>query len=438
MFMHAPIKVMDVELSRPIETLTGLEAYPRVKLLVRLHGTPIGYIILLTENGTCPRGMIVNAVFDQHGSTIVRHVARQGLMNPVPGEGLSLHALLNLTGPQLSLPHAPPLVTVAVCTRDRTDNLALCLDSLTRLNYLRLDVLVIDNAPSTESTCALMVDRFPQFRYVCESRPGLDWARNRAIAESAGEIIAFADDDVIVDIEWVAALARAFTEDESIMAVTGLVVPFELETDAQILFEDYGGFGKGFERTWFQTDRRVDRNIAMMHGWAGKFGTGANMAFRLKLFEQIGPFDPALDVGTVTNGGGDIEMFFRVLKEGHTLLYEPAAIVRHRHRRDYASLRRQIVNNGIGFTSYMVRSSLHHPKERLAFLRLAWIWLRTWHWHRVIASFRGKNFFPRDLILGEFRGGFIGLPRYFQARRTAAQLRQMGKTSSVSPDGRVT
>lgn len=437
MFMHPPIKVMDVELSRPVETLTGLEAYPRVKLLVRIHGIPIGYVSLITENGTCPRGMIVNAVLEQHRTTIIRQVVRRGLMNPVSGDGLSLDALLKQTWPGLLLPHIPPLVTVAVCTRDRTDNLACCLDSLTQVNYPRLDVLVIDNAPSTEATCTLMANRFPQFRYVCESRPGLDWARNRAIAESIGNIVAFTDDDVVVDAEWVAALARAFTEDESVMAVTGLVVPFELETDAQILFEDYGGFGKGFERTWFQTDHRVDRNIAMMHGWAGKFGTGANMAFRRKLFDQIGLFDPALDVGTVTNGGGDIEMFFRVLKEGHTLLYEPAAIVRHRHRRDYASLRRQIVNNGIGFTSYMVRSALHYPNERLAFLRLAWVWLRIWHWHRVIASFRGKDFFPRDLILGELRGGFIGLTRHFQARRTAAQLQQTATTSSASSARRV-
>ena len=63
------------------------------------------------------------------------------------------------------------------------------------------------------------------------------------------------------------------------------------------------------------------------------------MAYRKSVFDQIGFFDPALDVGTVTNGGGDLEMFFRVLKHGYTLVYEPKAIIRHRHRREYADLK---------------------------------------------------------------------------------------------------
>ena len=69
-----------------------------------------------------------------------------------------------------------------------------------------------------------------------------------------------------------------------------------------------------------------------------------------------GLFDPALDVGTPANGGGDLEMFFRVLKSGHALVYEPAAMVRHRHRRDYASLREQLASNGVGFYAYLVRT----------------------------------------------------------------------------------
>ena len=92
-----------------------------------------------------------------------------------------------------------PLVTVAVCTRDRTDDLARCLDSLSCLDYPALEVLVVDNAPSSNATERLVRTRYPNWRYVCEPRPGLNWARNRAIIESSGEIIAYTDDDVVVD-----------------------------------------------------------------------------------------------------------------------------------------------------------------------------------------------------------------------------------------------
>ncbi len=56
--------------------------------------------------------------------------------------------------------------------------------------------------------------------------------------------------------------------------------------------------------------------MARRYGAAGDYGTGANMAFRREVFDRIGPFDPALDVGTPARGGGDLEMFFRVLKHG--------------------------------------------------------------------------------------------------------------------------
>ena len=131
-------------------------------------------------------------------------------------------------------------------------------------------------------------------------------------------IIAFTDDDVSVDAGWVEAIGRLFAGEPDVDAVTGLVVPDETDVEAQRLFEEYGGFSRGFDRRYERVDTVSCERAARRHGGAGRFGTGANMAFRRRVFERIGLFDPALDVGTPTNGGGDLEMFFRVLKEGGT------------------------------------------------------------------------------------------------------------------------
>ncbi len=414
--MRTPISVVDIELSRPLEPIKGRDGYFGIQALVRLHGTPLGYIKLPVIQGGCPVNEISRAILKQYREAIVIHLIGDGI-NLLPTRPLHLADLVNL-------PHPPftgelPSMTVAVCTRDRSVDLALCLEALVRLAYPNLDLLVVDNAPSDDSTQRI-VAQFPQVRYVCEPRPGLDWARNRAIRESRSEIIAYTDDDVIVDVGWAHALAEAFVVNPQAMAVTGLVVPYELETNAQLLFETYGGFGRGFERKTYRVNTHDP--AARWHGGAGAFGTGANMAYRHSVFTQIGLFDPALDVGTVTHGGGDLEMFFRVLKEGHALIYEPQAIVRHRHRRDDATLRTQIMNNGVGLYSFFVRSALAYPEERTAFFRLGLWWLWWGIIRRLLISLYQPWRIPRNLILAELWGVCIGLTRYPLARVKAAKI----------------
>lgn len=414
-----PVKIVDVELSSALAPIEGLDGYQSVQALIRLHGAPLGYVRVAVDEGRYDGATLSKNILNQHGRGILRHLLSDRLATaPLSRTGLS--DVLNARHP----PHSSgssPIVTVAVCTRDRAIDLAQCLDSLKRLDYPALDILVVDNAPTSDATQRVVASH-PQVRYAREPRPGLDWARNCAIREARGEIIAYTDDDVVVDPGWVAALAAVFAENPEVMAVTGLVMPSELETEAQMFFELYGGFGRGFQRQWFRVDRENGERAATHHGGAGRFGTGANMAYRRKVFESIGSFDAALDVGTVTNGGGDLEMFFRVLKEGHTLVYEPGAIVRHRHRRTYAQLRTQLTNNGVGFYSYLVRSALAYPDERRAFIKLGLWWLWWWNIRRLLISFVHPERFPRDLILAELRGVFTGLSRYQKSRRTAAQI----------------
>jgi O-antigen biosynthesis protein len=297
----------------------------------------------------------------------------------------------------------------------------LCLEAISKLDYPCLDILVVDNAPQTEFTKELVEAHYPQVRYVREPRPGLDWARNRAILEAKGEIIAYTDDDVVVDSGWVKALAKVFVENSEVMAVTGLVVPYELETEAQVIFESNGGFGRGFEQRWY---RKTRPKLSWQFLGAGQYGTGANMAYRCSLFSKIGSFDPALDVGTVTHGGGDLEMYFRVLKEGYTLVYEPRAMIRHRHRTSYEQLKNQITNNGIGLYSYFVCGFQSYPDERLSFLWIGLWWFVYWSIRRLWITFKHPTQISADLVWAELKGSLTGLFRYQKARQKSHQILQ--------------
>ncbi len=422
----AQTAVIDLEISSPIHDRHGLDGCADALVLLRLRGEPVAFLRVPVSGGSLAADLLARRIIDSHAGPLAAAVARQavaeGLVDGVVPSRIDVAALI--ASPRRPRTERPP-VSVAVCTRDRPADLARCLSALQRLDYPNLDLLVVDNAPAGDAT-EQEVRRHPAVRYVREPRPGLDWARNRAILECRGDILAFTDDDAVVDAGWVDALVRVFVADPEVMAVTGLVIPDELATCAQRLFETYGGFGRGFARRWWRG--AAGRPLATDHGGTGKFGTGANMAYRRRVFDAIGGFDPALDVGTCTNGGGDLEMFFRVLKEGHTLVYEPAALVRHRHRREYAQLLTQIVNNGVGFYSFLVRTALAYPDERRAIARLGAWWFRWWSLRRLARSIAGREQVPRELITGELFGSIRGLGRYRRASRDA------GRVAAAFPD----
>ena len=404
------MKLISAELSAPLPAISPC-AIGEQWVLVRLHGEPLGFVT--PPAGGATPSQLAALILDRLAFPIARHLLADGLATAV--------TLTDLARIAAVCPHEPRpalRVTVAVCTRNRAALLPACLEALDAIEYPQelLELIVVDNAPRDASTRETLA-RYPRIRYVLEPQPGLDRARNCAVRESTGTIVAFTDDDVSVDPLWVRAVAAAFEEEPHAMCVTGLVVPDELDTPAQILFERYGGFSRGVNRFVFRADDRG--SVAARYAGTGRFGTGANMAFRRSFFDAHGLFDPALDVGTPTNGGGDLEMFFRVLKEGYALVYEPSAIVRHRHRREYRELRSQLENNGIGFYSYMARTARAYPGERAALARFGVGWWWSWNVRRLVRSFFGLESIPRDLILAECLGSLKGLRRYGRSRRLA-------------------
>jgi O-antigen biosynthesis protein len=414
----APIKVIDIELTAPLPPLDALGDYGKLLVLVRLHGRPLGNILSI---GSCSAPDLQKAILEKLSGLILRQLLFDRLAVPLDSDRFCIEDLIKWPHPNVNC-EALPLVTVAVCTRNRAHYLPLCLEALNNLHYPYLDLLVVDNAPRSNANERFVRANYPNIRYVREPRPGLNWARNRAIIESLGEILAYTDDDCVVDSGWIQAIADDFVESPETMAVTGLVVPYELETEAQVLFERKGGFGKGFKRKWYPAYSGNGKGMGRLYAGAAQFGTGANMAFRRTLFDRIGYFDPALDVGTPTRGGGDLEMFFRLLKGGGVLLYEPKSIVRHRHRRNISELRTQMADFGIGFISYLIKSGLVYPDERSAFIRKGLGWLWYLNIRRPLESLMDPFHLPWNLILAEAIGSLTAPIRYWMARSAAARL----------------
>ena len=321
-------------------------------------------------------------------------------------------------------PSAAVFVTIAVCTRDRPDQLATCLQALTaavaRAEPARAELLVIDNAPADDRTQHL-VAQVVQVRYVREPRGGLDFARNRALAEARGTWVAFVDDDVLVDAEWVRTFERLASEPDEVAAVTGQVLPLELASEAQHEFELRGGFRQAFRR------RRLgplepQRAGHSLTAWT--FGTGANFAVRRDVARALGGFDEALDTPALP-AGGDLDMLGRIARAGHQLLYEPRLLARHRHRRERAALRAQLRSWGAGTMALWSKAYARDRALRAALRR----YLARWSGERtrdLLWSASGRSELPLDLVLAEIAGGLRGLAAEYprSQRRVTRESRE--------------
>ena len=350
-----------------MDDVTVTDGARRARVLVRDGDDVVGTVEVPVRLGRVHRADLADAIITELIDRLVEIRVRALIERPLSGEGPEDLA----QRPPAPDPLDGPTITAVICTRDRPDDLARALEAITRSEGLS-EIIVVDNAPTSDAT-RRVVESFPEVRYVLEERPGLDRARNRGLAEARGDVVAFTDDDAVVDPSWAVALADAFGDDAGVWAVTGLVVPLELATTAQRWFETQGGFGRGNRRSWHHVDLTDPNDLGGQFLGAGRFGTGANMAFRRLRLIEIGGFDPALDVGTPTGGGGDLNAMFEVLHHGGVLVYEPRAIVQHRHRREIAELYRQMIGNGGIFAH--VRSSTALDER----LRPAALELRRWY-----------------------------------------------------------
>lgn len=227
-------------------------------------------------------------------------------------------------------------ISVVICTRQRSGDLKLCLESLKKQTCTPAEIIVIDNAPLDEST-KQVVEQFDAIIYCKETRPGLDIARNTGARLASFPIVAYTDDDVELHPLWSYRVWETFASND-IDAMTGLIIALELETESQQIFEKHWGFNKGYLKKEFNKSFFTGNN-KKLSVW--EIGAGANMAFKKSLLEKVGFFDERLDVGAA-GCNGDSEIWYRILAHGNSIHYNPMAAVFHKHRKELAGLHKQL------------------------------------------------------------------------------------------------
>jgi GT2 family glycosyltransferase len=366
----APMWCAQVELGTgKIFSPTGAASAPRCRLLVRLHGQVLGYLTL--DYVPChadPR--IFAAAWTRWRPAIQRHLRRDELD---VADGAAIPERTPTCISALTDISTAETVTAIVCTRDRPDDIAKCLIGLRRLSYPHLKILIVDNAPTdtrTRDVVAAAARHDSRISYVVEPQPGLSRARNRGLSAATGVYVAFTDDDVLVDDEWIQGVIRGFRSGLDVGCVTGLVCTAQINNRYERFFD-------ARTASWSTRLAPVAYPPSLPRGTdplypysAGRFGTGANFAFRRGLIDQLGGFDEILGAGTPCRGGEDLDAFVRIIRSGHSIKYEPSAVVWHRHRADLPALRKQMYAYGVGLTAYLAKLCRHRSTRRDIVVRI--------------------------------------------------------------------
>jgi GT2 family glycosyltransferase len=317
------------------------EGYKRARLLVREGSSVRGFVEVETPGGILERSVLEAAV-----------AALPAVTPALPGTSWT------------------PSITVIVCTRDRSSLLRGALEQILDLDYPNFDVVVVDNAPRTSETSDMIREEFqdPRLRLITEPLPGLSQARNKGLRHARGDIVAYTDDDVIVDRAWLREIAAGFERAPDAACVTGLVPAGEVRSRVQEYFDDRVSWSKSVAPKVYSL-AEPPAELPRFPFCPGAFGTGANFALARRTAVTLGGFDTALGVGTRTGGGEDIDMFTRVILEGYSLVVQPSAIVWHRHRDGLDELRVQARGYGSGLGAWLTKILMNPHTARLALAR---------------------------------------------------------------------
>ncbi|MGD0158843.1 MAG: glycosyltransferase [Candidatus Bathyarchaeia archaeon] len=249
-----------------------------------------------------------------------------------------------------------PFVSIVVCTYNRKKLLKDCLNSIFSADYPSslYEVIIVDGG-STDGTKELC-KAFPKIRFIIESKFGLAHARNKGASLARGSVVAYVDDDCVVDKFWLKNLLKGFQYSKSVVGVGGPVFPLHPELIPPKIFvlAPLGFYDEG-------------RAIKLVSGIVMP-----NSAFRRQIFETI-QFDETLGVtkrGKLILLGEDTEFCRNIINSGYQLLYTPYAKVYHQMIMERLTVR-YIIEHSFGNGIVTAKSILKQKNSRIWAVRIA-------------------------------------------------------------------
>jgi glycosyltransferase involved in cell wall biosynthesis len=217
-------------------------------------------------------------------------------------------------------------LSIVICSYNRANYIGEALSALyqQQVDYIQYEVLVVDNN-STDNTKEVyqkwrLSNEAGNFHYYTETTQGASFARNTGAAMAKGDWLCFVDDDAIAGAHFISNIFRHIDTHPDIVGFGGRIIPRYIPSEPKWMSYyvssivgnfDYAPIAKAFEHN--------------------KYPLESNMIIKKSVYDQVGGFNTALPgvVGTKRIGGEGKELFFKIMKLGHTIYYDPSIQVEH-------------------------------------------------------------------------------------------------------------
>jgi len=295
------------------------------------------------------------------------------------------------------------MISVIVATLNRPSNIASCLKSLLNNSKTDYEIIIIDQSKndSTYSLVKRLNNR--NIHYLKQQTIGKSRALNIAINNSHGHVLAFTDDDCIVDNDWLKEIYSTFHNNQNISVSFGKTLPYNPKKHSQRVCP-----------SCFNNGNKIYTVTEPEKHWLG-IGFGNNMAFKHSEFIKLGMFKTWLGPGSIGSNAEDAELSLRTLIKGGKIIYNPNMIVYHNKWLDQKEMIRQQLSYNCGemacygyfafqeynFAKLVVKNNLHKLKKMYldTWMYLLIFKLRTTLW-RAIEAIKYTWFVLRGLLVG--------------------------------------
>ena len=315
-----------------------------------------------------------------------------------------------------------PLVSVIIPNWNGVRFLPVCLDSLRRQTYPRLEIIVVDNA-STDGSQALVRERYPEVRLIqLPENRGFTGACNAGIEASRGEIVILLNNDTEVTSGWVAEVVTAFERHPEAGMVASKMLLYDRRDTLHTAGDVYSLDGlPGNRGVWQKDGERYNTELYVFSA------CGGSAAYRRAMLEQIGLLDEDFFFSCE-----DIDLGWRAQLAGWRCVYAPEAVLYHHLAATGGDVTASFYNGrnylwliAKNYPGPLLRK--HWPEIVRAQLRLAWEAIRAWRGEAARARLRGM------LV------GLLTLPRALRKRRQVQAMRTVSVEyleSILTPSGR--